>query len=65
MTSLAFIFGAVPLVTATGAGAHAQHSVGTGIIGGMLGSTCLATLITPLFFVLVMRNYKFKRLESA
>ena len=58
MTSLAFIFGSVPLVTATGAGAHAQHAVGTGIIGGMLGSTCLATLITPLFFVLVMRNYK-------
>ncbi|MDX2346659.1 MAG: efflux RND transporter permease subunit [Legionella sp.] len=63
MTSLAFIFGSVPLVTATGAGAHAQHSVGTGIIGGMLGSTCLATLFTPLFFVLVMRNYQPKKLE--
>ncbi|MCH9756629.1 MAG: efflux RND transporter permease subunit [Gammaproteobacteria bacterium] len=63
MTSLAFIFGAVPLVTATGAGAHAQHSVGTGIIGGMLGSTCLATLFTPLFFTLVMRNYKPKNIE--
>lgn len=58
MTSLAFIFGAVPLVMATGAGANAQHSVGTGIIGGMLGSTCLATLFTPLFFTLVMRNEK-------
>ncbi len=64
MTSLAFIFGAVPLVMATGAGAHAQHSVGTGIIGGMLGSTCLATLFTPLFFVLVMRNYKPKNIEG-
>ncbi len=62
MTSLAFIFGSIPLVTATGAGAHAQHSVGTGIIGGMLGSTCLATLFTPLFFVLVMRNDKAKKL---
>ena len=48
---------------ATGAGANAQHSVGTGIIGGMIGSTCLATLFTPLFFVLVMRNYKPKDLE--
>jgi len=56
MTSLAFIFGALPLVLATGAGANAQHSVGTGIIGGMLGSTCLATLFTPLFFVLVMQK---------
>jgi multidrug efflux pump subunit AcrB len=65
MTSLAFIFGSVPLVTATGAGAHAQHSVGTGIIGGMLGSTCLATLFTPLFFVLFMRNYKVKKIESS
>lgn len=63
MTSLAFIFGAVPLVTATGAGANAQHSVGTGIIGGMLGSTCLATLFTPLFFILVLRNYKPKDIE--
>ena len=65
MTSLAFIFGAVPLVLATGAGAHAQHSVGTGIIGGMLGSTFLATLCTPLFFVLMMRNYKPKEAVDA
>ncbi len=64
MTSLAFIFGAVPLVMATGAGANAQHSVGTGIIGGMLGSTCLATLFTPLFFTLVLRNYKPNQVEE-
>ncbi len=56
MTSLAFIFGSVSLVIATGAGANAQHSVGTGIIGGMLGSTCLATLFVPTFFVLVMKR---------
>ncbi len=54
MTSIAFILGAVPLVTATGAGANSQHSVGLGIIGGMLGSTCIATLFIPMFFVLVM-----------
>ncbi len=63
MTSLAFIFGAVPLVLASGAGANAQHSVGTGIIGGMLGSTFLATLCTPLFFELMMRNYKPKSIS--
>ena len=55
MTSIAFIFGALPLAFATGAGANAQHSVGTGIIGGMLGSTCIATLFVPMFFVLAMK----------
>lgn len=56
MTSLAFIFGSVSLVMATGAGANAQHSVGSGIIGGMLGSTCLAVLFVPMFFVLAMKR---------
>jgi multidrug efflux pump len=58
MTSLAFIFGSVSLVVADGAGANAQHSVGTGIIGGMIGSTVLATLFVPLFFVCVMKKSK-------
>ena len=60
MTSLAFILGAVPLAIATGAGANSQHSVGTGIIGGMLGSTFIATFFVPLFFVLVMKFSKGK-----
>lgn len=54
MTSIAFILGAVPLATASGAGANSQHSVGFGIIGGMIGSTCIATLFVPLFFIIVM-----------
>ena len=54
MTSIAFILGAVPLVTANGAGAHAQNSVGAGIVGGMLGSTCIAVLFVPMFFVVMM-----------
>lgn len=54
MTSIAFILGAVPLATAAGAGANSQHSVGFGIIGGMIGSTCIATLFVPLFFIIVM-----------
>lgn len=58
MTSIAFILGAIPLATAAGAGANSQHSVGVGIIGGMLGSTCIATLFVPLFFILVMNLSK-------
>lgn len=52
MTSLAFIFGTLPLVIATGAGANARHSIGTGITGGMIGASTLALLFVPLFFYL-------------
>ena len=58
MTSIAFILGAVPLATASGAGANSQHSVGFGIIGGMIGSTCIATLFIPAFFVICMNMSK-------
>jgi hydrophobe/amphiphile efflux-1 (HAE1) family protein len=54
MTSLAFILGALPLAFAGGANSNAEHSVGTGIIGGMLGSTFIATIFVPMFFVVVM-----------
>ena len=50
MTSLAFIFGVLPLAIATGAGANARHSIGTGIMGGMIGEATLAMLYVPLFF---------------
>ena len=52
MTSLAFVFGVLPLALAMGAGANARHSIGTGIIGGMIGETTLAMLYVPLFFYL-------------
>jgi len=55
MTSLAFIFGVLPLAIATGAGANARHSIGTGIIGGMIGETTLAMLYVPLFFYIFDR----------
>jgi multidrug efflux pump len=55
MTSLAFAFGVLPLALALGAGANARHSIGTGIIGGMLGETTLAMLYVPLFFYLFAR----------
>src|SRR5690606_11223585 len=53
MTSLAFILGVVPLAISTGAGAAARHSIGTGVIGGMLAATFLAIFFIPVFFVIV------------
>lgn len=61
MTSLAFIFGVLPLFFAVGAGANARHSIGTGIIGGMIGASTLALMYVPLFFYLLERaNEKYK-----
>jgi len=51
MTSLAFVLGVVPLAVSTGAGAASRHSIGTGVIGGMLAATFIAVLFIPLFFV--------------
>ena len=53
MTSLAFILGCVPLALATGASANSRHSIGTGVIGGMLGATLIAIFFIPLFFYLL------------
>ena len=55
MTSMAFILGVVPLVIASGAGAASRHSIGTGVLGGMLAATFLAVFFVPLFFVLVRK----------
>ena len=56
MTSLAFILGVVPLAIATGASSASRHSIGTGVIGGMLAATFVAVLFVPLFFRLVTRT---------
>lgn len=56
MTSLAFVLGVVPLVLATGAGAAARRSMGTGVFGGMLAATFIATIFIPLFFRLLSRG---------
>jgi multidrug efflux pump len=61
MTSLAFILGVVPLAISTGAGAAARHSIGTGVIGGMLAATFLAIFFVPVFFVLIQRGAEFMR----
>ncbi|MBQ8785030.1 MAG: multidrug efflux RND transporter permease subunit [Alphaproteobacteria bacterium] len=53
MTSLAFTFGVLPLAISTGAGAGSRHSIGTGMIGGMILSTFVATLFVPMFFAII------------
>lgn len=53
MTSLAFILGVVPLVISSGAGSASRHSIGTGVIGGMLAATFLAIFLIPMFYLLV------------
>jgi len=53
MTSFAFILGCVPLAIATGPGANSLRAIGTGVIGGMLFSTCIAVFFVPLFFWLL------------
>jgi len=64
MTSLSFIFGVMPLVLATGAGAVARNTIGFAVLGGMLASTSLAIFIVPVLFVLFTRiSYGKKQLE--
>lgn len=50
MTSFAFVLGVVPLALASGAGAGSRHSIGTGVLGGMLMATLLAIFFVPLFY---------------
>ena len=58
MTSLAFVLGVMPLVFATGPGAAARHSMGTGVFGGMLAATFIATIFVPVFFTWFVRKIK-------
>ncbi|HEJ9699502.1 TPA: efflux RND transporter permease subunit [Proteus mirabilis] len=61
MTSLAFTFGVLPMALASGAGQGSQHSVATGVIGGMLTSTFLAIFFVPLFYVFVVKLFSRKK----
>jgi hypothetical protein len=54
MTSLAFIFGVLPLVVATGAGAEMRQSLGTAVFSGMIGVTLFGIFLTPVFFFALM-----------
>ena len=60
MTSLAFIFGVLPMTIGQGAGSSSQHAVGTGVMGGMISATLLALFFVPIFFVLVRRRFPIK-----
>jgi len=55
MTSMAFIFGVLPLVFATGAGAIARRTIGFTVLGGMLAATSLAIFIVPVLFYVITR----------
>ena len=52
MTSFAFVFGLMPLMFATGAGAHGNRSIGTGAIGGMLLGTVIGVFVIPGLFII-------------
>src|SRR5687767_12151366 len=65
MTSLAFVLGVMPLMISTGAGAGARRSMGTGVVGGMLVATFIATIFIPLLFVVVARRRKERKAEQA
>ena len=53
MTSMAFVLGVLPLAVASGAGSASRNAIGTGVIGGMLSATFLATFLIPMFFVVI------------
>ena len=53
MTALAFVFGVLPMVFATGAGAQSRIAVGATVFGGMTAAVTIGTILTPVFYVLV------------
>jgi multidrug efflux pump len=57
MTSLAFMFGVLPLAISHGAGSGSQNAIGTSVLGGMISATILGVFFVPLFFVLVRRVF--------
>jgi multidrug efflux pump len=65
MTSLAFVFGVLPLAISNGPGQASQHAIGTGVIGGMISATALAIFFVPLFYVLTQRLFGRKRAKPA
>lgn len=64
MTSLAFMFGVLPMAISSGAGSSSQHAVGTGVLGGMMTATFLAIFFVPVFFVLVRKRFPGKAYQS-
>lgn len=69
MTSLAFLFGVLPLALSTGAGAASRRAIGTGVFGGMLTATLFGIFFVPLFYVIIRtffpHNYDNTSVKSA
>jgi HAE1 family hydrophobic/amphiphilic exporter-1/multidrug efflux pump len=65
MTSLAFVLGVLPLVLASGAGAAARRSMGTGVFGGMIVATFVATIFVPMFFAMTARRRRGQEVVAA
>ena len=65
MTSLAFTFGVLPMALATGAGQGSQHSIATGVVGGMITATVLVIFFVPLFYVLIVSLFGGKKKDAA
>ena len=65
MTSLAFIFGVLPLALSSGAGAGARRAVGTGVMGGMIAATFLAIFFVPMFFKLLTDRHLVEKRSTA
>jgi hypothetical protein len=55
MTSFAFIFGVIPLIVATGAGAEMRQALGTVVFFGMIGVTFFGVFLTPVFYTTIRR----------
>ena len=53
MTSLAFMFGVLPLAMASGAGSASRRAIGTGVLGGMIAATLFGIFFVPLFYFLI------------
>ena len=64
MTSFAFIFGVLPLVISSGAGAEMRQALGTAVFFGMLGVTSFGLFLTPVFYVVIMW-FKERRAKTA
>ena len=65
MTSLAFMFGVLPLAFSTGAGSASRRAIGTGVLGGMATATVLGLIFVPLFFVLISRVFSRRQRAAA
>jgi multidrug efflux pump len=61
---MAFVLGVLPLALASGAGSASQNAIGTGVIGGMLTATFVATFMIPMFYVVVVNTLSRKKGSS-